>query len=80
LAQNQFQALVTSTAKQTITVPKLKSIYIPLPPVAEQCRIVAYLDGFAEKVEALKGQQNGTAAEIDAFLPSILDKAFKGEL
>ena len=80
LAQNQFQALVTSTAKQTITVPKLKSIYIPLPPVTEQYRIVAYLDGFAEKVEALKGQQKGTTAEIDAFLPSILDKAFKGEL
>jgi hypothetical protein len=28
----------------------------------------------------LKGRQAETAAELDALLPAILDKAFKGEL
>jgi len=32
------------------------------------------------EVDALKGLQAETAAELDALLPSILDKAFKGEL
>ena len=32
------------------------------------------------KVCALKRLQAETAAELDALLPSILDKAFKGEL
>ena len=32
------------------------------------------------KVEALKRLQAETATELDALLPSILDKAFKGEL
>jgi hypothetical protein len=31
-------------------------------------------------VGALKRLQAETAAELDALLPSILDKAFKGEL
>ena len=39
----------------------------------EQRRIVAHLD-------ALKHLQAETAAELNALLPSILDKAFKGEL
>ncbi len=36
-------------------------------------RLVAYRDGLARL-------QSETAAELDALLPSILDKAFKGEL
>jgi hypothetical protein len=31
-------------------------------------------------VGTLKKQQADSAAELDALLPSILDKAFKGEL
>jgi type I restriction enzyme S subunit len=41
---------------------------------------VAYLDGLKAKVDALKQLQSQTRAEIDALLPSVLDKAFKGEL
>jgi type I restriction enzyme S subunit len=32
------------------------------------------------KVHALKHLQTETAAELDALLPSVLDRAFKGEL
>ena len=31
-------------------------------------------------VDGLKKLQGNTAVELDALLPSILDKAFKGEL
>jgi len=33
-----------------------------------------------EEVDALKRLQAETAAELDALLPAILDRAFKGEL
>jgi type I restriction enzyme S subunit len=46
----------------------------------EQHRIVAYLDGLQTKVIAVRKLQAQTTAELDALLPSILDKAFKGEL
>jgi hypothetical protein len=39
-------------------------------------RIVGYLNGLA----GLARLQSETAAEVDALLLSILDKAFKGEL
>lgn len=46
----------------------------------EQRRIVAYLDGLQGKVNALRGLQVKTQEELDALLPSVLDKAFRGEL
>ncbi len=50
------------------------------PPVAEQRRIVAYLDGLQAKVDALKHLQAETAAALDALMHSILSRAFRGEL
>lgn len=50
------------------------------PPLPEQRRIVTYLDGLQAKVDALKRLQADTAAQLDALLPSILDRAFRGEL
>jgi hypothetical protein len=32
------------------------------------------------KVNALQGLQSATGEELDALLPSMLDRAFKGEL
>jgi len=37
-------------------------------------------DALQAEVEALRRLQSETAAESDALLPAILDKAFKGEL
>lgn len=53
---------------------------IMLPPLEEQQRIVAYLNGLQAKAESLKRLQVQTTAELDAMLPSILDKAFRGDL
>jgi type I restriction enzyme, S subunit len=49
-------------------------------PLDEQRRIVAYLDGLQAKVNGLRELQSETQEELDALLPSVLDKAFKGEL
>ena len=47
---------------------------------SKQRRIMAKLDGLQAEVDALERLQAETATELDALLPSILDKAFKGEL
>ena len=64
-------------------------------PLGEQRRIVAYLDGLPPslrygdlrqaKVNALPAHalgrlQSQSQEELDALLPSVLDRAFKGEL
>lgn len=67
-------------AQVNISQSILKETPVAYPPLAEQRRIVAELDGLQTEVDALKRLQAETAAELDALLPSILDKAFKGEL
>jgi type I restriction enzyme S subunit len=57
-----------------------KSFVVPVPPLPEQRRIVSELDALQAEVDALKRLQAETAAELDALLPALLDKAFKGEL
>jgi type I restriction enzyme S subunit len=51
-----------------------------VPALAEQRRIVAYLDSLQAKADALRALQAATAAELDALLPAVLAKAFAGEL
>jgi type I restriction enzyme S subunit len=41
---------------------------------------VAELDALRAGVNALKRRQAENATELDAVLPAILDRAFKGEL
>jgi len=63
-----------------LSVGRIKGIHVPVPPLSDQRRIVAELDAVQARVDALKKIQTETAFELEALLPSILDKAFKGEL
>ena len=68
------------TGQANVNATKLKALPIALPPLTEQRRIVAELDALQAEVDALKCLQSETAAELDAFLPAVLDRAFKYEL
>ena len=46
-----------------------------------RCSLILYnLDALQAEVDKLKKFQAETSTELDTILPSILDKAFKGEL
>lgn len=71
------------------TSPTMKKISqrivmeIPFPTqlsVAQQQRIVARLNDLQAKVDVVKRLQAETQAELDALLPAVLDRAFRGEL
>ncbi len=71
------------------TSPSMKKISqgvvmkIPFPAdisLPEQQRIVVYLDRLQSKVDKMKRLREQSLQELDALLPSILDKAFKSEL
>ncbi|WP_426437447.1 restriction endonuclease subunit S [Bradyrhizobium genosp. P] len=59
---------------------KLAAFPIPVPPLSEQRRVITELDALQAKVDAVKALQAETAAQLDALLPAILDRAFKGQL
>jgi restriction endonuclease S subunit len=69
-----------TAGQQRVPQSFLEEKLIPVPPLPEQRRIVAELDALQAEVGALKRLQAETAAEFAALLPSILDRAFKGEL
>ncbi len=70
----------TTSGLFNLSVGRIKSIEVLLPSLEVQRRIVTSLDGFQAKIDALKRHHAETAAELDALMPSILDRAFRGEL
>jgi len=75
-----FQTIATATTVPGFKKTDVETLKIPFPPLEEQHRIVAYLDDLQARVDALKQLQAETQAELEALLPSVLDKAFRGEL
>ena len=78
--QGHWRALKTQTTIPHLTGVKLKAYPVYVPPLHEQHRIVAELDILRAEVDNLKHLQAETSAELNALLPAILDRAFKGEL
>lgn len=76
----QATEYATGSAQLTVPLRGIRKLEFPLPSLNEQEEIVAYLDSLQSHIYELKRLQAETAAELDALLPSILDKAFKGEL
>ncbi|MBJ7532669.1 restriction endonuclease subunit S [Rhodomicrobium vannielii ATCC 17100] len=73
------------THSRGLTTPHIRvqdapNFLLPLPPMPSQRRIVIKLNTLHTKVDTVKILQDETAAELDAMLPAILDKAFKGGL
>jgi type I restriction enzyme S subunit len=79
-SQNYFRETTRTLAQPTLNIGQLSETPIPIPPLPEQRRIVAELDALQAEVDALKRLQAETSAELDALLPSILDRAFSGML
>jgi type I restriction enzyme S subunit len=70
----------TTSGLRTLSVGRIKQIQIPLPSPTEQRRIITELDALQAEVDTLKRHQADTAAELDALLPAVLDRALRGEL
>jgi type I restriction enzyme S subunit len=70
----------TGSTFNAITKKELEALFIPLPPLEEQRRIVAHLQEVQEKIKALEEAQEQTEAELKRLEQAILEKAFRGEL
>jgi len=63
-----------------ISPKDVELIPFAVPPLSEQRRIVSYLRNVQARVDVLKQRQGETATELDALLPTVLARAFRGEL
>jgi len=58
----------------------VKRLSVPVPPAVAQTELVQRLDDVKAKVDDLTQAQTETTARLSALMPSILSKAFHGEL
>ena len=66
----------TNVRRKTLSAEDFESYEVPLPSLAEQNRIVSFLEKLNQIRQTFKTQEK----ELTELLPSLLHKAFKGEL
>lgn len=76
----QCEAKMRGGHYPAINDTNLKKLKLVIPDITEQNSIVAYLGNLQEKTGNIKRLQLETQSELDALTPSILAKAFRGEL
>ncbi len=66
--------------KNITHVKELKKIVFPVPPLKEQLKIINHIDSLLNMINIIKKSQTEIDKETEEIIPSILDKAFNGEL
>ncbi len=77
---DQVRSGKTGATAHHVNIKQLRQIRINVPPLIEQQCIVDYLNSFQAKVDMIKRLQAANAVELDALLPAVLARAFRGEL
>jgi type I restriction enzyme S subunit len=81
LIRSQIETRVKTTAGiYKIAQPQVEGMAIPLPPLAEQTRIVAEVERRLSVVEELESVVTANLQRASSLRQSILKKAFTGEL
>jgi len=75
--EKEFALAGSGSTFKAITKKHLEELSVPLPRLAEQQRIVAYLDAVQEKAKALQRAQVETDAELRRLEQSILAAALE---
>lgn len=78
--RSHLEALAPQSAQKNINLELLSSLHMPLLNLTQQKEVITYLDNLQAKVDNFRHYQAVVSAELDALLPSILDRAFRGEL
>ena len=76
----QDQINTTGSASPHLNIGALRRFEIRVPSLQVQRATVASLNRQQGRLDSIKHQQAHTGAELNALLPSILDRAFRGEL
>jgi type I restriction enzyme S subunit len=80
LEGTDFSSVITGTAQQQITRKPLAALVVPVPPVAEQERIVEILEGQFSRLDSALASVKAVREKAQAFRRSLLHAAFSGEL
>lgn len=69
-----------ATAQANINIEILNKVFVPLPPLNEQKRIVATIEELNDRTQRAKEALGSIPQLCDRFRQSVLDAAFRGDL
>ena len=78
--QNQFIQLQRGATKKGLGLNDIRSIKIPLPPLAEQDRIVAEVERCLSVADEMENTIEQSLKQAERLRQSILRRAFEGKL
>ena len=78
--RQELAASFTGTTIKHLPAEKLNVLRVPLPPLAEQRRIVAALDEMLGRVRAVRASLDEAPALLERARQAVLAAAFRGEL
>ncbi|WP_446787290.1 restriction endonuclease subunit S [Macellibacteroides fermentans] len=78
--QNAEANFKGTAGQQRVPISFISSVIIPVPPLNEQKKLIEYFNNINYSLYRIKKINFDMLAEIKAFIPSILNKAYTGEL
>ena len=78
--QRQFKALQRGATKVGLGLDDIKSIWVPLPSIAEQKEIVNRIEALFRIADEVETRYQKAKNHVNQLTQSILAKAFRGEL
>jgi type I restriction enzyme, S subunit len=79
LVQNQFERLARGSTVRNLNIKLVSQITVPVPPLAEQQRIVAKLDAAYSKLEMAKEMVGRSKTNYQALKSAILAQELQSE-
>ncbi len=79
-AKSDLERFAPATAQKNINLGTLRKLAVPLPPLAEQRRIVARIEALFAQADAVEAAASAVLGRLPAVEQSILSRAFRGEL
>ena len=80
VAKADLATFAPATAQKNINIAILNEVSVPLPPLAEQQEIVRRVESLFALADNIEQSYKKAQAFIDKLTPSLLAKAFRGEL
>ena len=79
-AKKYFDSVATGTAQKTVSLERLREMWIPLPPLVEQRRIVSRFEELASLCDSIDENSISFDALARAAKSRILNLAIRGDL
>ena len=77
---SMYEKFVGGTAIPTFSQANLKAMYVPVPPIQEQTRIVSAIKTAEEQIILIGDNNNELQTDINLLKSKILDLAIRGKL